>query len=374
MPFYYERFSNNAITTLAASISASDTTIHVDNPANFPDKAPFRIIIEDEIMRVTNRSGALFTVERGVEDTAAVSHNAGVNVAHVVTKQSFLNSFEFNEHANCRLSFSQTQPYQVEGSGSTLYAVPVGGNKVSLLDIGDGHWRNHAIESGIPLGLGGFASGDIVDVFVYYDEANHRLALDAKAWSSSSTRNPIYDLVVGSGVEVRVDNHGYRYLGTLAMWNTGQGINHPKRRFLWNRYNQIPLQLYHRHNFISYTYSTNLVRWLNNNQDNRVEFVCGLDNGSYFQVDCCVYIFQSTSSTTVYTLGLGYDTDITMTSKILGAGFGYYSTLQVLTWHADWAAKGRHYLQALERAAASVTVYGSNGVNYQGGIYGYVMG
>ena len=91
-------FANNAATTLASGINSSATTIVVatGTGAKFPNPDAtegFFVTLQDaatqltnEIVLCTHRAGDVFTVQRGQQDTTAVSWNAGDVVAQLVTR------------------------------------------------------------------------------------------------------------------------------------------------------------------------------------------------------------------------------------------------------------------------------------------------
>lgn len=83
-----ERYSNLAVTTLAANINSVSTALTVTSATKFPTSGTFRIIVENEIMAVTAVSGSVFTVVRGSEGTTAASHTSGVSCALILTKSS----------------------------------------------------------------------------------------------------------------------------------------------------------------------------------------------------------------------------------------------------------------------------------------------
>lgn len=89
-----ERFSNDAVTTLAVDItSISQTSVEVDSDADFPSDPQFRIKIGEEIMLVTAIPVANeFTVTRGVENTSPATYSTGVDVVHLLTAGSFANA------------------------------------------------------------------------------------------------------------------------------------------------------------------------------------------------------------------------------------------------------------------------------------------
>lgn len=88
-------FTNFARSTLASSISAGAVTLTVatSHGARFPSPTGgqyFYVVLENaaldrEIVRVTGRTGDIFTVVRGVEGTTALAWNAGDIVSHRIT-------------------------------------------------------------------------------------------------------------------------------------------------------------------------------------------------------------------------------------------------------------------------------------------------
>lgn len=80
-----EKFSNLAITQLNGSLDNSTTSVVVQSASLFPTTGNFRIVVDSEIMLVTNVSSNTFTVTRGAESTSAVSHANGATVSHVYT-------------------------------------------------------------------------------------------------------------------------------------------------------------------------------------------------------------------------------------------------------------------------------------------------
>ena len=91
-----ELIKNNAVTTInqVGGISSSTATIPVANGAVFPALTTgdgiFRIKIDNEIIKVTARSGNTLTATggRGAESTTASTHNNGATVRLVLTQES----------------------------------------------------------------------------------------------------------------------------------------------------------------------------------------------------------------------------------------------------------------------------------------------
>lgn len=92
-----EQFANFAQSSLAAPITAAQTTISVASAVTFPTLGNFRIVVqsfeattqqptsEPELMIVTSVSGKTFTVIRGAESTSARAYASGALVTHILT-------------------------------------------------------------------------------------------------------------------------------------------------------------------------------------------------------------------------------------------------------------------------------------------------
>lgn len=84
-----EQFVNDASTTLAVAVIISDTTITVTSVIGFPATTPFRVMIDDEVMMVTNILGNVFTVTRGIEGAEITIHDISATVSQVFTDGAF---------------------------------------------------------------------------------------------------------------------------------------------------------------------------------------------------------------------------------------------------------------------------------------------
>ena len=73
-------------TTLQETLDASTTTVRVVSNFAFPQTTQFRILIENEWLLVVGNAGTnVWTVVRGIEDSTAAPHAAGLRVFHVLT-------------------------------------------------------------------------------------------------------------------------------------------------------------------------------------------------------------------------------------------------------------------------------------------------
>lgn len=85
-----ELLGNLGESTLSAAItSTSATTLTVTSATPFPaavtGTSQFRVIVDSELMIVTNVSGTTFTVTRGAEGTTAATHSSLAPITHVIT-------------------------------------------------------------------------------------------------------------------------------------------------------------------------------------------------------------------------------------------------------------------------------------------------
>jgi len=78
-----------AESALVADITASATSFEVSDSSAFP-AAPFTVQTEQEKMRVTGKSGNVFTVTRGYDSTTAVTHDKGMAAFEVLTEYIYL--------------------------------------------------------------------------------------------------------------------------------------------------------------------------------------------------------------------------------------------------------------------------------------------
>jgi hypothetical protein len=83
-----EQFATNAQTTLASAMNSTQLTLTVNSASGFSTSSgsgTFRVLVDNEIMEVTQTSGTTFTIVRGQEGTTAVAHQQGAPVTQIVT-------------------------------------------------------------------------------------------------------------------------------------------------------------------------------------------------------------------------------------------------------------------------------------------------
>jgi len=80
-----EQFKNNAQTTITADLTLAAVSVLVSDGSKFPASGDFRVLVDDELMICTARSGNTLTVTRAAEGTSAAAHLSGSLISHVLT-------------------------------------------------------------------------------------------------------------------------------------------------------------------------------------------------------------------------------------------------------------------------------------------------
>lgn len=80
---------NGAVGVLQTGLDADDTSVVLDTGegALFGSVTPYHVVIDEEVLEVTTRTGDTLTVVRGVESTTATTHNQGADVEMLITAE-----------------------------------------------------------------------------------------------------------------------------------------------------------------------------------------------------------------------------------------------------------------------------------------------
>lgn len=85
----FDQFANNATTTLNGAITNVATTMTVAAFSTFPTAVTgvtqFRVLIDTELILVTNVATTTWTISRGAEGTTGAAHSTGATVTHIVS-------------------------------------------------------------------------------------------------------------------------------------------------------------------------------------------------------------------------------------------------------------------------------------------------
>jgi len=167
-----EFYANNPTTSLSANITNVATTLTVASASAFPANAQFRILVDQEIMIVTAGAGTTtWTVTRGQEGTANVSHLSGAAVSGLLTKGSLsrctnmVNIYGCKEYGRPYIAQGQ---YQSVANGATYTLLDTSGSNPNTAGYIDHIWigtlsspsyRAHQ-ESDVKIYLNGSGSPD----------------------------------------------------------------------------------------------------------------------------------------------------------------------------------------------------------------------
>lgn len=123
-----EQFANNAQTTLGVALGPAETTVDVSSAAGFPSLAPFRILIDSELMTVTAGAGTTsWVVTRGIEGTTPAAHNAGAVVSHIITAGALADLVDLVENAASLPAVGADGDVLTTVAGEWAAAAPAGG-------------------------------------------------------------------------------------------------------------------------------------------------------------------------------------------------------------------------------------------------------
>lgn len=291
------------------------------------------------------------------------SSNAGaaVNLA-AGTKRVFLSvpSAALTNDQPCNGRLTLTSGLPVNGAdvatATTIYFSPHLGNRIALWN--GSMWVVYAF-SELSLALGTLTSDKNYDVFCYDNAGTLTLEFSA-AWSSDTARTDA--LALQDGVYCKSGALTRRYLGTFRTISTTQtcsflGNTHQAggKRFLWNAYNQVPLQLSVIDTTGTVSYSTAAWRQYNAATGNKVEYVQGLTG--YLVEAHVVSTYGDTSGNNAYT-NIGVDSTTTASGH---HSLGYLAYGAQHAHHAFLSSLGYHYLAWLEWGGTGVQHFAASG-------------
>lgn len=133
-------FANAGQSTLLNAIAAGDLSLTVVDGTPFP-AAPFHIVIDTELMLVTNSVSGTFTVTRAIEGTTAAAHIKGAVVTNCVTAAdlaAFLTTAvtSFNTRTGA-VTLTSTDVFGVLAAGTNITLTNSGG-VVTIASTGGG--------------------------------------------------------------------------------------------------------------------------------------------------------------------------------------------------------------------------------------------
>ena len=172
------------------------------------------------------------------------------------------------------------------------------------------------------------------------------MKLSTVAWSNDTLRASAYSLQ--DGVPVRSGAPNERYLGTIrTLSSAGCCADYAEKRFVWNMYNRAQRILKRVEPDDSWTYSSNVWRPLNNNPDNKVEFVHGLAQDPVYLMHTG-YVTNSSSGGSC----VGIAVDSTSANNADIRGYSDVDLTTIFSIYSKIMSSGYHYLTLTEWMSA----------------------
>lgn len=255
-----------------------------------------------------------------------------------------------------RLTVSSIAPV-ADGAVSTLYYLPYQGALIPILH--NGLWRAVPINA-TTFSLTNQAAGvyDLYPLLSTDGQGTYSYSLAGVAWTNPTTRAT--SLIQQDGIWVLDFGASDRrtYLGTVR--NTGgvgnQFVDEPKRRFVYNAWNQVAKPLRWTDPTETWTYNSTTWRPWNNSLANRIEVVAGVNRVLDASFDGLIEIPNLAS----IALAIALDSPTNPTQSVFLNTVGLS---QPNLRHANEISAGYHYLQAFEFAANAVCIF-YGGTNY----------
>ena len=243
-------------------------------------------------------------------------------------------------------------------SSGNIYFTPHSGNRIALYVPGYG-WRLYTF-SELTLDISSVDIDKNLDVWIY-DNAG-TLSLAYTEWSNDTLRAT--SIVRQDGVYCKASALNYRYLGTVRTSEDGVICDTKLKRFVWNYYNRVQRPFYLHESTESWTYNVRAFRSWNNSDDNRLQFVVGVDESP---VELHFMTVSTCSSHNIRCVGIGLDSTDTPADDSLWGGSAVSDFQLDQAAYFGYPGIGFHYLQLLEVGFAGnpITFYGSTYFNVE---------
>lgn len=255
---------------------------------------------------------------------------------------------------------------------SVVYYVPYNGDQIGLYTTGSA-WS--AIQFTAPsLILSGLSPNSAYDVFGFLNL--NELTIETARWNITNVTR-LTGVSAQNGIQVSSTNKTRVLLGTIYMAETsGITTDSAACRFVSNYYNRIPRIVGASEPTLSWAYSTNAWRSLNNNPANRIRAV--FTNRD--TIDLSGYGYARTNNAAILgQIGLGEDTTTANCAipGVIGAGgSGNGPQAQLYARLIKFAPLGFHFYQAVEKSSGTSTSYFSAdpAKAYESGVTGIIQG
>lgn len=242
-------------TTLGAAMLAGDLTLSVASSTGFPAAvagvSQFRVLIESEIVIVTNVALTTWTVTRGAEGTAAVGHALGVAVNATVTAGALGNADGIPDPLGAGVPFTfhpalATTTGTLQAGGNIHIHRSNGGGTITKIALWVGVSAGN-IDVAVVRGTGGVStptirvasSGSVPCPAAGYAEVSLTAgavvsaATDYLALGGDSATSTFFTVNAGSGLNAALaSSFGYRQTATFPIAATLAPVPFLDRNFI----------------------------------------------------------------------------------------------------------------------------------------------
>jgi hypothetical protein len=262
--------------------------------------------------------------------------------------------------SNGRLTLTTNVPVTVSDvtAATTVYWTPYTGNTIALYS--GTTWQTFTLSElsiAVPA-----TTNTAYDLFIDWDATTPTLTL--LAWTNLTTRATA--LTTQDGVLVLTGSLTRRYVGSFRTTGvSGQTESSAAKRYLWNYYNRVPLELFIADATASWTYTTATIRQARATATNQVEVMVGVQEA---ELDLMVLSSSVNSSGVSRAVGIGEDSTSTFATGAAGMTSG--DTSPIVARLVKKPAIGSHTYSWNEWSAATGTTtwYGTSGDSTPAGV------
>ncbi|MGJ5177418.1 hypothetical protein ACQR16_06000 [Bradyrhizobium oligotrophicum] len=234
-------------------------------------------------------------------------------------------------------------------SATTLYYGQAKGDVLAVFEPSTGRWvlRKFTEPS---LSLSGATANQAFDVFAY--DTGSTIGLETLAWTNDTTRATA--ITKQDGIDVKSGDPSRRLIGSFqTIGTTGQTEDSHSKRFLSNRYNEVPRFMYATDPAGSWTYSTASYRQANNNAANQFEYMVCVSRPIWAHVQSLVVNNTGVNNVNV---GIGIDSTSGNSAQLVQIA-NLSGTIYVPTTatYNGYPGIGRHKVTWLEFGGGSNT-------------------
>ena len=372
-----EQLVNYIPLTLASPALSSDTTLTLSAGASgLPSTGTFSLLLDQELVTVTSRSGVVVTVTRGEGGTTPAGHSSGVVVLPTVTARALAQlKADILAGSGTVFGVNGLRPTLTTGTpittadvigASTLFVTPMFSNQIALYT--GGAWSVLSTPE-ISLALT-ITNGKNYDYFAYNNSGTVTLEQSA-AWATDTTRTDA--LAQQDGVWVKAADHTRRFLGTLRATGTNTTEDSVLNRLLYSFYNQQPRKLLVQDSTTSWSYATEAWRQARGNGANQWTYVTGMPwEMLWAEVIACE---SNSSSAHNMSVGVGVDSTTVNSADLYGSGGQTAAGLPTKATYSGTPGIGFHTIAWLEWGSTGGQFYGNvNSLGSQiAGMSGRVM-